>query len=47
MPNKCKTDKKKLSRQQQQDLDIEIGFLEGIVRRDPQYTDALKLLGDD
>ena len=29
------------------DLDIEIGFLEGVVRRDGRYIDALRLLGDD
>jgi tetratricopeptide (TPR) repeat protein len=29
------------------DLDIEIGFLEGLVRRDPGYVDALQVLGDD
>jgi tetratricopeptide (TPR) repeat protein len=39
--------KKKLNRQQQQDLDIEIGFIEGVVQRDPQYVEALQILGDD
>ena len=39
--------KKKLTEQQQQDLDVSIGFLEGIVRRDPGYVEALQLLGDD
>ena len=28
-------------------LDVEISFLEGLVRRDPEYVDALQLLGDD
>ena len=28
-------------------LDIEIQFLEGIVRRDPEYVEALQVLGDD
>ncbi|MBU6410203.1 MAG: hypothetical protein KGR98_07430 [Verrucomicrobia bacterium] len=28
------------------DLDVKIRFLEGIVRRDPNYVDALQLLGD-
>jgi tetratricopeptide (TPR) repeat protein len=28
------------------ELDIEISFLEGLVRRDPGYVDALQLLGD-
>ena len=38
---------KKLNRQQQQDLDIEIRFIEGIIQRDPQYVEALQILGDD
>jgi tetratricopeptide (TPR) repeat protein len=29
------------------ELDVEIAFLEGLVRRDPGYVDALQLLGDD
>lgn len=29
------------------ELDVEITFLEGLVRRDPGYVDALQLLGDD
>ncbi len=37
----------KLSRHDLRDLDIEIGFLEGLVRRDPDYVDALQVLGDD
>jgi len=28
------------------DLDVRIEFIEGIVRRDPAYVDALQLLGD-
>jgi tetratricopeptide (TPR) repeat protein len=39
--------KKKLSRAEQHDLDIRIGFMEGIVRRDPAYVEALQVLGDD
>jgi tetratricopeptide (TPR) repeat protein len=39
--------RKKLTRQEKRDLDIEIGFLEGLVRRDPEYVDALQILGDD
>ena len=43
-----KTDNpKKLSRQEQRDLDIEIHFLEGVVERDRRYVEALQLLGDD
>lgn len=33
--------------QKQRDLDIEIGFIEGVIRRDPNYVEALLVLGDD
>ena len=46
MPKKL-TSRKRLSRQEKRDLDIEIGFLEGVVGRDPLYVDALQILGDD
>lgn len=39
--------KRKLSQEQARGLDIEIGFLAGLVRRDPAYVEALQLLGDD
>jgi tetratricopeptide (TPR) repeat protein len=35
-----------MTRAGQRDLDTKIGFLEGLVRRDPDYVDALELLGD-
>ena len=38
--------RKKLSRASQRDLDVKIEFLEGLIRRDPTYVDALQLLGD-
>lgn len=38
--------RKKMSRATQRDLDTRIEFMEGIVRRDPNYVDALQLLGD-
>src|SRR5271165_7387835 len=38
--------RKKTSRANQRDLDTKINFLAGIVRRDPNYVDALQLLGD-
>jgi len=44
MPKKTR---KKLSPAQQRDLDIEIAFLEGVVQRDPQYVQALQVLGDN
>lgn len=36
-----------MSREERRNLDIEISFLEGLARRDPDYEDALKLLGAD
>jgi len=45
MPVKSNT-RKKSSRASQRDLDTKIQFMEGIVRRDPNYVDALQLLGD-
>jgi tetratricopeptide (TPR) repeat protein len=45
MPVKSST-RKKPSRATQRDLDTKIQFIEGIVRRDPDYVDALQLLGD-
>jgi tetratricopeptide (TPR) repeat protein len=39
--------RKKLSRQQKREIDIEIGFLEGVIKRLPDYVEALLALGDD
>ena len=44
MPAKRST---KLTREQERDLDIEIGFIEGVVRRAPEFVEALQILGDD
>jgi len=38
--------RKKLTRKETRELDIKIEFMEGIVRRDPEYVEALQLLGD-
>jgi tetratricopeptide (TPR) repeat protein len=38
--------RKKLTRQEQRDLELEISFMEGIVRRDSEYVEALQILGD-
>ena len=38
--------RKKMTRSEQRDLDVRIEFIEGLVRRDPGYVDALQLLGD-
>jgi len=46
MPKKSAA-RKKLTRQQERDLDVEIQFMEGVVRRDPRFVDALQILGDD
>ena len=35
-----------MSRATQRDLDTRIEFMEGLIRRDPDYVDALQLLGD-
>ena len=45
MPAK-KSSKTKLTHTEQRDLDTKIRFIEGLVRRDPDYVDALQLLGD-
>jgi tetratricopeptide (TPR) repeat protein len=45
MPKKPST--KKLTREDKRALDVEIDFIEGIVRRDPDYIEALQILGDD
>jgi tetratricopeptide (TPR) repeat protein len=41
-----KNNSKKLTRAEQRELDTKIEFIEGLVRRDPQYVDALQILGD-
>jgi tetratricopeptide (TPR) repeat protein len=46
MPKKSSL-RKKLTRVEQRDLDIEIGFIEGVITRDPRYVEALQVLGDD
>jgi tetratricopeptide (TPR) repeat protein len=45
MPAK-NTARKKMSRVEQRELDTKIEFIEGLVRRDPNYVDALQILGD-
>ncbi len=35
-----------MTRSEQRDLDVKIEFIEGLVRREPGYVDALQLLGD-
>ncbi len=45
MPEKSSR-RKKVNRKETRDLDVKIQFMEGIVRRDPEYIEALQLLGD-
>jgi hypothetical protein len=46
MPEKSSAKKKKLKRKDSRELDVKISFMEGIVRRDPSYVEALQILGD-
>ena len=46
MPERHSAKIKKLTRKDQRDLDIKIGFMEGVVQRDPRYVEALQILGD-
>ncbi len=46
MPRKRSTRSKRLTRKEVRELDIKISFLEGIVKRDSQYVEALQVLGD-
>ena len=46
MLNKSCT-RRKLTRKEQRDLDIEITFMEGVVHRDPKFLEAWRVLSDD
>ena len=46
MLNKNST-RRKLTRREQRDLDLEISFVEGVVRRDRRFVAAWKVLSDD
>src|SRR6266404_6817720 len=46
MPVKCSAKNKKLTRREICELEVKITFMEGIVRRDPKYVEALQILGD-
>jgi tetratricopeptide (TPR) repeat protein len=46
MPRKCKSKSRKLSVRETHELDVKIGFMEGLVHRDPKYVEALQILGD-
>ena len=46
MPQKSSASRKRRSRKDLRDLDVKISFLEGLVKRDQDYVEALQLLGD-
>jgi tetratricopeptide (TPR) repeat protein len=46
MPAKSSAKPNKLTRRETRDLDLRITFMEGIVRRDRRYVEALQILGD-
>ena len=46
MPDKRSVRNKPLTRKARRDLETTISFLEGVVRRDPEYVEALQVLGD-
>ena len=46
MPEKRSARTRKWTRREVRDLDVKITFMEGVVRRDPDYVEALELLGD-
>jgi tetratricopeptide (TPR) repeat protein len=39
--------RKSLNKEEIHNLDIEIGFIEGVLKRDPGFVEALRILGDD
>ena len=45
MPKKASA-RKRLTLREQRDLDIEINFMEGVIKRAPKYVEALQVLGD-
>jgi tetratricopeptide (TPR) repeat protein len=46
MPKKQSASRKPLTRKETRELDVQITFLDGLVRRDPQFVEALQILGD-
>ncbi|MBI5773435.1 MAG: hypothetical protein HZA89_06795 [Verrucomicrobia bacterium] len=44
---KPSNEQKKLNATEQRNLDVEISFIEGVVRRAPEDIEALQILGDD
>ena len=46
MLNKSAT-KRKLTRKEQRDLDLEIAFMEGLIQRDARHAEAWRVLSED
>jgi tetratricopeptide (TPR) repeat protein len=46
MPEKCSAKCRRLTRKELRELDVKISFLEGLIRRDERYVEALQILGD-
>jgi tetratricopeptide (TPR) repeat protein len=46
MPEQSSATSKSLTRREARELDVKISFLEGLLRRDPDYVEALQVLGD-
>ena len=46
MPQKSSAKTKPMGRKEAREVDVKISFLEGLVRRDSQYVEALQILGD-
>jgi hypothetical protein len=46
MPERKQSSAKRLTRREARDLDVKISFMEGVVRRDPRFVEALQILGD-
>lgn len=43
----AKSHRKRLSRSEERELDIEIRFMEGLLRRDPDDVEVLQILGEN
>ena len=46
MPETLGAQSKPLTRKETRELDVMLSFVEGLVRRDPLYVEALQMLGD-
>jgi tetratricopeptide (TPR) repeat protein len=46
MPEKSSIRNRSLTRKETRELEVKISFLEGLVQRDPNYVEALQILGD-